>query len=418
MVRVAAADGYGRATVARVIEEAEVSRATFYEHFTCRADCFAAAYRVTMERMQSTVCAVMRGSEPLQRPKTAVEALLEVAAADPAAARFILIEGLGEHPDVTSHHERAIAEIDAVIAGYLADQPRSSPQIQIPAIALRAGIAGTITIHVCRAEAASLPSLHDDLIRWIDSYRLPTGVPPLGERGWIDLGRSFLAEPRPHKDKPALLPRGRGALPAAAAAAARRARIIAATARMTAAVGYSELTVSDIVATARVTRGVFYSHFRSKEDAFLAAQTLALQEAVAAVASEFSLPGSWPERVWAAGETFLRFIAQHPDLAYVDFVAANAAGPKAIRRRHENHMAFSLFLEEGYRQRSQTDPLPRVTSEAVGAAIFGLLRRYVIRRRTSDVLSLLPTLAYLALAPFIGPRQALHFIDARLQGDR
>jgi AcrR family transcriptional regulator len=418
MVRVAAADGYGDATVSKVIAEAGVSRATFYDHFDNRAECFAAAYRQTIGRMRSAIFGAMRRTERSERPRIVVEALLRAAADDPAGARFVLIEALGEHEEVRATHEKLIAEVDSALSGHLAGQSNRSPQLQIPAVALRAGIAGVIVIRICRGEAGTLPDLCDDLSRWIDSYRLPTGVNPLSQEDWARLGRFMFRERAAQNERQSLLPRGRSSLPATAAAAARRGRIVEATARMTAARGYPAMTVSDIVASARVTRAVFYSHFRSKKEAFLAAQTAVLQEAVAAVASEFSLPASWPERVWAAGETFLRFVAHNPDLAYLDFVAANAAGPEAIRHRHQNYMAFSLFLEDGYRQSLDAKPPPRVTTEAVGAALFGSLRQYVVRGRTAELPSLLPTLVYLALTPFLGPRRAMEFIEDRLQAGR
>jgi len=410
--------GYAGASVAKVIEKAEVSRATFYEHFMSRAECFAVAYRLTVAQMRAGIQGAIKGSNPLERPRIVVEALLEAAAADPAAARLVLVEALAGHKEVRAWHERFLADVDVAIGGHLESQQGDSARLQIPAVALRSGIGGLITVRICRGEGESLPALRDDLVRWIDSYCLPTGREPLAQDEWVRLGRCFLREPMQGREPPSLLPRGRGNLPPAAAAAARQARILEATAGMTASRGYSELTVSDIVAAARVTRAVFYSHFRSKEDAFLAAQTAAMQEGVAAVASQFSLPASWPERVWAAGETFLKFVAQHPDLAYLDFIAANAAGPEAIRRRHDSHMAFSLFLEDGYRQASQSNPPPRLTSEAIGAAIFGILRKYVVRGRTSELPSLLPTLAYLALAPFIGPQGALAFIEERVRAAR
>jgi AcrR family transcriptional regulator len=45
MVAAAARHGYAKASVARVIAQAGVSRATFYEQFADREECFLAAYR-------------------------------------------------------------------------------------------------------------------------------------------------------------------------------------------------------------------------------------------------------------------------------------------------------------------------------------------------------------------------------------
>src|SRR6516225_8724990 len=58
-----------------------------------------------------------------------------------------------------------------------------------------------------------------------------------------------------HEGKPGL-PRGRSRLPARAALAED---------------GYADVTVADIVRRAKVSRVAFYTHFRTKEDCFLAA---------------------------------------------------------------------------------------------------------------------------------------------------
>jgi hypothetical protein len=103
-----------------------------------------------------------------------------------------------------------------------------------------------------------------------------------------------------------------------------------------------------------------------------------------------------------------------PDLVYVDIIESYAAGPAAIRHSFDNRMAYTLFLEDGYRQSPAAEALPRLCSEAIGGAILGLLRWQVDEGRTEQMLEVLPQAAYLALAPFIGPLAAVELIEAKV----
>jgi AcrR family transcriptional regulator len=53
MIATAARYGYGRASVAKVVGQAGVSRATFYERFRNKEDCFLAAYREVAKAMMA-----------------------------------------------------------------------------------------------------------------------------------------------------------------------------------------------------------------------------------------------------------------------------------------------------------------------------------------------------------------------------
>lgn len=55
MISVVAMKGYTETTVADIISTAGVSRATFYEQFADKEDCFIAAYGTVMERMLAFV---------------------------------------------------------------------------------------------------------------------------------------------------------------------------------------------------------------------------------------------------------------------------------------------------------------------------------------------------------------------------
>lgn len=419
MIHTVAREGYAGASVARVIARAGVSRATFYEYFSGREECFLEAYRRATEHWRQSAAAV-GGSEPAARLRAVLEWLLTATAADPATARLVLIEAFAAPPGVRLEHERAIAGVEGSIEDFLDESDAGAAALQIPGAALLGGVTGVIEARVLRGEGLSISRLRDDLLTWADAYELPAGEQRWEEGTWEWLGSHLTSvECRAEDGRDSgLLPRGRSVLPTGLAAAARRERIIVATAHVTTAKGYAEMTVADIVATARLSRGVFYSHFRGKEDVFLAAQTEGLRMSIGAAAAEFATGPTWPERVWGGLYGLLSYLAAHPERAFLGIAEIHAAGATAILRDHDFRMTYALFLEEGYRQRPATAKLPPICSEAIAGSLHELLRRRVVEGRTAQMLELLPQCAYLALAPFTGPEQAMEFVEAKARAAR
>jgi AcrR family transcriptional regulator len=416
MIAVAARYGYGGASVARVIRHAGVSRATFYKHFEDRDDCLLAAHR----QLGKTVKTVFAQNADRQ-PGEMLGRLLAHADLDPSGARVCLIEGLAGNASLRAQHEELLAWLEDSVDGYLRAPPGGSGQLGIPARAVVGGIAGAIATRVFRGEAGHLLDLRDDLIAWIESYALPAGRRRHSSEEWMALGRGLTAEAEESLGQPVLerrLPRGKGAISPAQVAREQRERIIAAVAELAREKGYAAMTVADVVATAAVTREVFYEQFRSKEDAFLATQAFGLETSISTVAAKFFSEARWPDRVWNGLEATLSYIAAQRSLVYVDLIESYAAGPAAIRRSFENRMAYTLFLEEGYRQRPEAADLPRLVSEAISGGMQELLRRQVARDRTEQMLELLPQAAFLSLAPFIGTASALDLIESKVQGRR
>lgn len=404
MVEAASSHGYAGATVSRVVQLAGVSRATFYEHFGCREECFLAAYRAEASAARCATAAAFETAPAGERPEAVLDFLLGGLAADPARARFLLVEALAAPPPLRAEHEELIEGAEGIVGRFL-DEQAGPGAIQIPATALVAGV-GDLLAGRALEGGGDLAGVRADLSRWIDAYRLAEGERPVQQHCWHELGRFAHSVPPGEAAAPALLPRGRSALPEEEAAGARRQRIVDATARLARERGYAALTVAQIAAAARVPRAAFYSHFEGKLEALMAAQTHALQGAMAAAAGGYSTPAPWPLRVWQACRAFFAFVAAVPSYAWLAFVESFAAGPAAIRQRQQNQMVFTLFLEEGYRQNPAAAGLPRSCSEAVAGAILGLMRKTVVEGRTERLLSLTPAATYTILAPFIGPREA------------
>jgi len=417
MVAASSEHGYAGATVSRVVEGAGVSRATFYEHFCGREECFRATYRVKVEAVRQVVSAAAAAAGPAERPEAVLEALLDELSTDWTLARILLIEALGAPAGIRDEHEGLIDRIEAEVAAFLDDQPRSGA-IQLPAAALVAGIADAIARRALEQAGRDLRELRADLGRWIDTYRLPAGVQPLPQQEWRQLGR-FERSVHPERlEGPTLLPRGRSAWPPERAADARRLRILEATAALSYEKGFDSLTVAEIAARARIPRAAFYSQFAGKREALMAAQTRGLQGAMAVAAAEYSPAAAWPQRVWRMTRAFLTFLAETPHYAHLDFVESYTAGCEAVRHRQQNHMAFALFLEDGYRRLPEVERLPPVCMEALAGAVLGLIRKQVVAGRSERMLSLLPAAAYTILTPFIGPQEAAAQVQVWARGAR
>jgi len=413
-IAVAAQYGYREASVARVVARAGVSRATFYEHFADREACFLAAYREVARRILAELRLVEDGLEAAGSPREILARLLESADRDPAATRVALLESLAAGSSVRAEHERLVDAVEGLVDRYLSEVAEG-PQLEIPARSLLGGVGSVIAIRVFRGETGRLGELLDELDAWLSSYALPAGERRRDGAAWEAFGAGISA---PVEERPNPLdlrmPRRAAGAPVPAAAAEQRTRLLAAVARVVRRKGYAAMTVADVVATAGATREAFYEHFRSKDDAFLTAQALALQDSVSLAASRFFGEGSWPDRVWDAALPMLGYIASVPDLAALDFVESYAAGPAAIRRSFESRMAYTLFLEEGYRQRPEAEALPRLGSEAIAGAILELMRREAVRGRIERMRDLAPQATYLALAPFLGPGEALRRVEERM----
>jgi AcrR family transcriptional regulator len=408
----AARYGYREANVARVIAQAGVSRATFYECFEGKEECFLVAYREIAQRIAGHIQLLDAERGEVVGPGEILERLLESADREPAAARVFLLESLAAGPAVRAEHEEFLGVMEERLDAFLDSAPKGRPRLEIPARALLGGIGNVVAIRVFRGEAGRLADLRGDLETWLRSYT--TSAPRLRQEGWTGLGSGICdpvePEPSPLDDH---LPRGRSSLPHALVASEQRQRVLAGVARVGAKKGYAAMSVADIVSAAGVAREVFYAQFRSKEDAFLSAQAYALEMSVSRSAGSFFSEQPWPSRVWNGIQALLEYFASVPDLANLDIVESYAAGNAAIRRSFEARMAFTLFLEDGYRQRPEAERLPRLCSETIAGAILEPMRHLTVEGQAGQAQVLAPQIFYVATAPFIGPQKALEQIKAK-----
>ena len=129
-----------------------------------------------------------------------------------------------------------------------------------------------------------------------------------------------------------------------------------------------------------------------------------------ATASSFFAGDSWPQRIWRMGASLTEHYYSNPVEAHLSFVELHAIGGEAVPLAHERLSVFQLLLEEGYRHRSPTEPLPRTTSEALVATVLELGYRQAPRPGVELYPVLLPQQTYMCLAPFVGARDATELV--------
>jgi AcrR family transcriptional regulator len=93
MAAACAAKGYGAVTIADVVEEAGVSRATFYELFKDKEDCLQASMELSLADAMGRIVEVYSPDKPwATMVRDAAATFLELLASRPEFARMALIE--------------------------------------------------------------------------------------------------------------------------------------------------------------------------------------------------------------------------------------------------------------------------------------------------------------------------------------
>lgn len=84
--------GYSNTSVADLIDHAKVSRATFYEHFESKQDCFMTGYATTQRAVVDHILTAPHVGTPMERYSVMLDNYLRAIAADPGTSRVYLIE--------------------------------------------------------------------------------------------------------------------------------------------------------------------------------------------------------------------------------------------------------------------------------------------------------------------------------------
>jgi AcrR family transcriptional regulator len=164
MVRIVGRKGYKATSVADVIEEADVSRTTFYKHFEDKHDCFLAAYDMVVERVLDAVIASCDGERSwLERVRIGLSTIVELFALDPELARTAIVEVAAAGADARQRHWNAISRFTE----FLEDGEELAEGRELPdniALMAAGAVSGLIFDELLTGRAERLPEMLPDLL--------------------------------------------------------------------------------------------------------------------------------------------------------------------------------------------------------------------------------------------------------------
>ncbi|TMK57346.1 MAG: TetR/AcrR family transcriptional regulator [Actinobacteria bacterium] len=164
MIAAVAEAGYGKATVAKVIKSARVSRRTFYETFSDKEDCYRAAYEASFEFLRDrTLGAASEEGWPTS-VRAGLEALLEGLAAHPDLATFFLVSPASVDDETASRHHTAMRELVEALVAKAPDAGSTDASSGTRIEALAGGLARLTAMKVSSGRAEELPALLPDLV--------------------------------------------------------------------------------------------------------------------------------------------------------------------------------------------------------------------------------------------------------------
>jgi AcrR family transcriptional regulator len=399
-----ARNGYQATTIAQIAAGAKVSRTTLYEYFTDKQDCFLAAFRELAERLTTAVDEALEQNTSTSGAQVVLGALVEFAARQPTAAVVLFHEpaavGLG-----------AIAERDMLLSNLEQALERAwqagSPQRPVPDLPARALVGAAVRELAIRLHRRERPEgLVSELVGWSESYAQasPLRSPPAAAAA---AGKPVARVPGDNAADRRAARRGRTRM-------SPRERIVRAVAQLAQRRGYPQVTVTDITAAAGVNRETFYTHFADKESAYVASLYLVFEGALAATARGFFERSAWSERVWNGLRGLTEFLDDERALAHIALSEPYAVGADTSELIIDKQLAFTVFLEEGYRCRPGAEDTSRLTSSLVVCAVFELLDRQLREQPGDSLTALLPQAVYVVLTPFLGAAAARAIVQRKV----
>jgi len=163
-----AENGFARLTVEHVIENAGVSRRTFYEHFESREECLLAAYDAASDELwRAGKGAVAVAGDWPDRVRAAVGAALDFLAADPDRAHLFTIEARVSGEAVASRQRADTKWAAALLRGGRALSQRAAGLPAATEAALVENVAALAGANVLSGVTALLPGLAPQLTEYL-----------------------------------------------------------------------------------------------------------------------------------------------------------------------------------------------------------------------------------------------------------
>lgn len=394
MIELVAENGYKNFKVRDLVRRAEVSSRAFYQHFESIEDCFLQTYELVVRRATRRIIAA-QSAEPdwRRRPRLIFEEFVEGLAREPKSSRLTLVEAYAAGEDFFDQVWRAERVFEGMVAECLARAPGG---VVVPPLIVEGIVSGISAIARRRLLAGKVPELSrsaEGLIAWALSYPSPAAI-ELAELDHESVWRDTTLEPSPSPSPRSVGGRRPGD--------GDRALILTAVAKLAAKDGYAGLTIPRIRATAGVSRRQFSDGFGDVEHAYLATLEQHSSEALGKAARAQAAAGSEAGGIYRAIAALCEHVAGDPFLTKVCLADDFPPTLQGARYRRRLIAAVVEPFHDGLRS-SNMEPL---ATEATIAAVWSVFHRHIIRAPALRP-EISSTLAYLALAPAIGARDAV-----------
>jgi AcrR family transcriptional regulator len=372
-VAVVSTKGFAAGTLGEILSASGISSSSFYSLFPDKTACVAATVKAILERCADSLEPPPKDENLASRLRAYYLRLADAVIAQPAAARFCLIDSFAAGRTARLPLDRAQAEVAANLRRLYHAEPGLA-DLPDEILSARVGaVLELVTSRLCSGTVEELPKLADDVVTVLVADRPAPSIrtpPRSSEPATEDLAAADPVE-----------------------------RAVRAFATLVREQGYAETKVDDVLARAGMSSRTFYIHFSGKEDLLAAAIDSACALAVAAVMPAFSRAEDWPDAVRAGFWALFLFLSSRPDLTYLVAVEANAGGVEALKRRDEGLATLGALLVNNT---TEWTSVPPVIFEIIAATNRSLVFDLVGRDGASALPALAPICTYLTLVPFVG----------------
>ena len=174
--------GYQATTVAHVIALAGVSRRAFYELFANKEECFLSTYDIIVARARKRVLDAWTQERGwANRLHASCKTLLDDAAQQPKGPRLVLVDALGVGPAVRERMQMSGLAFERLVVGAFKAAPDGVGFPGLTARGIVGGVRHTVFTRMLEHREGELFGLTDEVLDWMESYRIPAaarlGVP-------------------------------------------------------------------------------------------------------------------------------------------------------------------------------------------------------------------------------------------------
>ncbi len=157
--------GYNEATVTHITEAAGLSRRTFYTYFESKDECFFATFDLIVDHLREAAVAAAASIEGWpEKVRARLGAALDVFAANPDIARFVLIAPPRAGSEIADRYRQAMDEVLAEVTEGMPPEYVSKQPSRATEHALIGGAAALVVRKVEAGEGAQLRELLPDLL--------------------------------------------------------------------------------------------------------------------------------------------------------------------------------------------------------------------------------------------------------------